>query len=150
VPLIVGEEDRAMDLCQATIERGVFAQAIRPPTVPEGTSRLRLAAMASHTAADMRMAAAVLGDAARKLGLDPAAIGSPSHADADADQADEELELHMPARVASPSPRPFDFERGDSPARIAVSASANPTAPVGAPRPNAPFDGEREGSIRAA
>ena len=117
VPLIVGEEDRAMDLCQAAIEGGVFAQAIRPPTVPEGTSRLRLAATASHTAADMRMAAGVLGDAARTLGLDPAAIGSPpgspAHAEEHVEEADEGQPLEVPAAVASPSPRPFDFERGD-------------------------------------
>ena len=50
VPLIVGDERDAMRLCQEALERGVFAQAIRPPTVPAGTSRLRLAAMASHTA----------------------------------------------------------------------------------------------------
>ncbi len=54
VPLVVGEERQALRLCQEAIERGVFAQAIRPPTVPAGTSRLRLAAMASHTATDMR------------------------------------------------------------------------------------------------
>src|SRR5262249_31603076 len=89
VPLIVGEEDRAMDLAQGASGRGVSARATRPPTVPEGPSRLRLAAMASHTAADMRTAASVLGDAARKLGLDTAAIGSPSHAAADAGEADE-------------------------------------------------------------
>jgi glycine C-acetyltransferase/8-amino-7-oxononanoate synthase len=112
VPLIVGQEDHAMDLCQAAIERGVFAQAIRPPTVPEGTSRLRLAATASHTAADMRKAASVLGDAARKLGLDPAAIGSPP-APAGAEEADEGRQLEAPATVASPPPRPFDFERGE-------------------------------------
>ena len=50
VPLIVGDERTAMRLCQEALERGVFAQAIRPPTVPAGTSRLRLTAMASHTA----------------------------------------------------------------------------------------------------
>ncbi|HEY3959775.1 MAG TPA: 8-amino-7-oxononanoate synthase [Solirubrobacteraceae bacterium] len=69
VPLIVGEERAAMRLCDRAIERGVFAQAIRPPTVPAGTSRLRLATMASHTASDLRMAAGVLGEAARELGL---------------------------------------------------------------------------------
>jgi glycine C-acetyltransferase/8-amino-7-oxononanoate synthase len=70
VPLIVGEERAAMRLCERGIERGVFAQAIRPPTVPAGTSRLRLATMASHTASDLRMAASVLGEAARELELD--------------------------------------------------------------------------------
>jgi 8-amino-7-oxononanoate synthase len=70
VPLIVGEEHAAMHLCERAIERGVFAQAIRPPTVPAGTSRLRLATMASHTASDLRMAAGVLGEAARELGVD--------------------------------------------------------------------------------
>ena len=34
VPLIVGEERAAMRMCEEAIERGVFAQAIRPPTVP--------------------------------------------------------------------------------------------------------------------
>jgi 8-amino-7-oxononanoate synthase len=70
VPLIVGEERAAMRLCERAIERGVFAQAIRPPTVPAGTSRLRLATMASHTASDLRMAASVLGEAVRELELD--------------------------------------------------------------------------------
>ena len=39
---------RAMRACELALERGVFAQAIRPPTVPVGSSRLRLAVMASH------------------------------------------------------------------------------------------------------
>ena len=54
VPLIVGDERTAMRLCQEALERGVFAQAIRPPTVPAGTSRLRLTAMASHTPEELR------------------------------------------------------------------------------------------------
>ena len=38
----------------AALEQGVFAQAIRPPTVPEGTSRLRLVATAAHDPDDLR------------------------------------------------------------------------------------------------
>lgn len=76
VPLVVGDSENAMRLCQATLERGVFAQAIRPPTVPKGTSRLRLATMASHTTEELRQAARTLADAARDVGLDPASLGS--------------------------------------------------------------------------
>jgi 8-amino-7-oxononanoate synthase len=76
VPLVVGDSEAAMRLCQAALERGVFAQAIRPPTVRPGTSRLRLAVMASHTADDLRKAARALAEAARDAGLDPASIGS--------------------------------------------------------------------------
>lgn len=71
VPLIVGDSDTAMRLCEAAIERGVFAQAIRPPTVPEGTARLRLAVMSSHRRSELRDAARVLGRAARACGLRP-------------------------------------------------------------------------------
>ena len=46
---------------RSALEHGVFAQAIRPPTVPEGTSRLRLAVMASHTKAELREAARCSG-----------------------------------------------------------------------------------------
>jgi 8-amino-7-oxononanoate synthase len=60
VPLLIGDPAAAMDACRAALERGVFAQAIRPPTVPEGTSRLRLVAMATHAEDDLRRAAAVL------------------------------------------------------------------------------------------
>jgi 8-amino-7-oxononanoate synthase len=60
VPLIVGEPDAAMALCEAALRGGVFAQAIRPPTVPSGTSRLRLVAMASHREDDLRDAAHLL------------------------------------------------------------------------------------------
>ncbi len=71
VPLVVGDSEAAMRLCQAALERGVFAQAIRPPTVPEGTSRLRLAVMASHTATELGDAAKSLAEATREVGLDP-------------------------------------------------------------------------------
>ncbi|MGZ6695310.1 MAG: 8-amino-7-oxononanoate synthase [Solirubrobacteraceae bacterium] len=71
VPLIVGDAAQAMRICELAIERGVFAQAIRPPTVPEGTSRLRLAVMATHSREELREAARVLGRAALKAGFRP-------------------------------------------------------------------------------
>jgi glycine C-acetyltransferase/8-amino-7-oxononanoate synthase len=63
VPLIVGDADAAMAASERALERGVFAQAIRPPTVPAGTSRLRLAVMASHTKSELREAGRVLAAA---------------------------------------------------------------------------------------
>ncbi|MGH2993235.1 MAG: hypothetical protein ACRDL1_06835, partial [Solirubrobacterales bacterium] len=69
LPIVVGEAGAATALCERALERGVFAQAIRPPTVPEGTSRLRLTVMASHEEPDLRDAAQVLADVARELGL---------------------------------------------------------------------------------
>jgi glycine C-acetyltransferase/8-amino-7-oxononanoate synthase len=69
VPLVVGEAGLAIRVCDQALERGVFAQAIRPPTVPAGTSRLRLAVMASHTKTELRAAARDLAEAARAAGL---------------------------------------------------------------------------------
>src|SRR3954454_7666343 len=65
VPLVVGDAGEAMAACERALAQGVFAQAIRPPTVPDGTSRLRLAVMASHTRSELRRAASVLADALR-------------------------------------------------------------------------------------
>ncbi len=73
IPLIVGDAALAMHICERAIEGGVFAQAIRPPTVPEGTSRLRLAVMGSHTKTELRDAAQVLGRAAMQAGFRPGA-----------------------------------------------------------------------------
>jgi 7-keto-8-aminopelargonate synthetase-like enzyme len=60
VPLRVGDAGTAVAASDRALERGIFAPAIRPPTVPAGTSRLRLAVMASHTKSELREAAAVL------------------------------------------------------------------------------------------
>jgi glycine C-acetyltransferase/8-amino-7-oxononanoate synthase len=73
VPLVVGDPDLAMAVCEQALEAGVFAQAIRPPAVPAGTSRLRLAIMATHTRDELRAAARTLGRAALHAGFRPGA-----------------------------------------------------------------------------
>jgi glycine C-acetyltransferase/8-amino-7-oxononanoate synthase len=69
VPVMVGEAEPTMDLCERALERGVFAQGIRPPTVPEGSSRLRFTVMATHEPEELRQAAHQVGEAAREIGL---------------------------------------------------------------------------------
>jgi 8-amino-7-oxononanoate synthase len=67
LPLVVGDAGDAVRVCERALEKGIFAQAIRPPTVPEGSSRLRLAVMASHTRAELQDAAATLAAAVREV-----------------------------------------------------------------------------------
>ncbi len=54
--LITGDEKRAMTLSEHLLREGVFAQGIRPPTVPPGTARIRFSLMATHTGEDIRAA----------------------------------------------------------------------------------------------
>jgi glycine C-acetyltransferase/8-amino-7-oxononanoate synthase len=67
LPLVIGGAEDTLKASQAALERGIFAQAIRPPTVPSGTSRLRLTVMATHTKAELALAARVLADVAKPL-----------------------------------------------------------------------------------
>jgi 8-amino-7-oxononanoate synthase len=69
VPVEVGDAERTMELCERILERGIFAQGIRPPTVPEGSSRLRFTVMASHRAGELRRAAKLVGAAGREMGI---------------------------------------------------------------------------------
>jgi len=156
VPLIVGEEQAAARLCQEAIERGVFAQAIRPPTVAAGSSRLRLTAMASHSAAELRTAARILGEAARRLGLEPEAmqpallerqIALEKHQAEQARLAAEAEHAHLvavqgaaPYSLTGSSQAPFDLERDETrtPAPVAARMPARVEASHG------PFDLERE------
>jgi glycine C-acetyltransferase/8-amino-7-oxononanoate synthase len=71
LPLVVGDAGLAMAICDAALRRGVFAQAIRPPTVPALTSRLRLSVMATHREEELARAARTLGSVAREIGFDP-------------------------------------------------------------------------------
>jgi 7-keto-8-aminopelargonate synthetase-like enzyme len=53
IPILVGEPERALALAAALLEQGIFCPAIRPPTVPRGTSRLRVSLTAEHTEEDL-------------------------------------------------------------------------------------------------
>jgi 8-amino-7-oxononanoate synthase len=64
-PVHVGDDDRVMRLSDALLERGVFAQGIRPPTVPAGTARLRFSLMATHHPHQIDLALTALADAQR-------------------------------------------------------------------------------------
>jgi 8-amino-7-oxononanoate synthase len=89
VPLVIGDATEAMAACERALGNGVFAQAIRPPTVPAKTSRLRLAVMASHTKSELRSAARVLADAVGEAAPEipePAATPAPILFDGEADQ----------------------------------------------------------------
>ena len=51
------------------MQAGVYAPAIRPPTVPKGTSRIRTAVMAAHTKAQMDFALNALDAVGRRIGV---------------------------------------------------------------------------------
>ena len=63
IPVIIGENDRALALDRALRERGFLVQAIRPPTVPKGSARLRIVVSAAHQPEDIE----ALGDAFEAL-----------------------------------------------------------------------------------
>jgi 8-amino-7-oxononanoate synthase len=58
LPVIIGAADATMATSARLLEHGVFVHGIRPPTVPAGTSRLRVTAMASHSAEQITAALA--------------------------------------------------------------------------------------------
>ncbi|MDB4958500.1 MAG: 8-amino-7-oxononanoate synthase [Myxococcales bacterium] len=65
-PILVGDDRKVMHLSDQLFARGVFVQGIRPPTVPEGTSRLRLSLSAGHATVDIENTSRFLDDAMRQ------------------------------------------------------------------------------------
>jgi 8-amino-7-oxononanoate synthase len=63
-PLLVGAAGRALQLSQALRDRGILISAIRPPTVAEGSSRLRITFSAAHSEAQVQQLLAALAAAA--------------------------------------------------------------------------------------
>jgi 8-amino-7-oxononanoate synthase len=62
VPVVLGDEGIAMAAAADLLDRGLLVPAIRPPTVPAGTSRLRIALSAAHSDDQVNRLAAALGD----------------------------------------------------------------------------------------
>lgn len=52
-PILIGESDKAMAISRALEDEGIFISAIRPPTVPKGSARLRVTLSAEHTEAQL-------------------------------------------------------------------------------------------------
>ncbi len=69
LPVHVGDNRRALELATRLRERGLLVTAIRPPTVPEGTARLRLSVTLAHSPEDVAWAAREIGMIARQMGV---------------------------------------------------------------------------------
>lgn len=67
LPVHIGASTRALAVSAYLEERGVFARAIRPPTVPQDTARLRVVPIATHTTEDIARAADLIAAALREV-----------------------------------------------------------------------------------
>jgi 8-amino-7-oxononanoate synthase len=63
-PLVIGGNAQALHVMEGLRVRGIWVPAIRPPTVAEGTARLRIALSAAHTESDVQRLVAALGELA--------------------------------------------------------------------------------------
>lgn len=69
IPVLVGDNERALRLHRRLMEQGILAVAIRPPTVPNGTARLRLSVTLNHSPELLDQVAGRLAEAARCEGV---------------------------------------------------------------------------------
>jgi 8-amino-7-oxononanoate synthase len=69
IPVLTGEPKITMEMDRKLLERRVFVQGIRPPTVPEGKCRLRVTVMATHTREDLDFALEQFEKVGKELGL---------------------------------------------------------------------------------
>lgn len=69
IPLIVGDNDKAVRFAQRLKIHGIIAPAIRPPAVPQGSARLRLSVTLNHSPADLERATGILLQLAQTEGI---------------------------------------------------------------------------------
>ena len=69
IPVLIGETEKTLALADRLLELGVYAPAIRPPTVPKGTSRIRTTVTSEHTTEHLNIVLAAFRQAGREFGL---------------------------------------------------------------------------------
>ncbi len=69
IPVLVGDNEKALDLSRRLLDRGMLVVAMRPPTVPPGMGRLRLSLTLAHSDKDIQQAADILVHCAREVNL---------------------------------------------------------------------------------
>ena len=69
VPIMVGEEERTLELCKKVNEGGVFICPILFPAIPKGTNRLRAHVQAAHTSKDIEEALQVFEQSGKSIGI---------------------------------------------------------------------------------
>jgi 8-amino-7-oxononanoate synthase len=69
MPIVIGHAETAVRFAEQLLAHGIFAPAIRPPTVPANTSRIRVTVTSEHTAAQIDQALAAFERAGRTTGV---------------------------------------------------------------------------------
>ncbi|OIO38985.1 MAG: 8-amino-7-oxononanoate synthase [Candidatus Omnitrophica bacterium CG1_02_49_10] len=69
IPVLIGDNKKTMEFSEMLFERGVFAQGIRPPTVPDGTARIRASISSAHTDEHIERAVKAFKDAGKEAGV---------------------------------------------------------------------------------
>lgn len=69
IPVMIGDNDKTLKFTQALLEEELFVKAIRPPTVPKGTSRVRLSITLAHTKEELEKALEIIVRVGRGMGI---------------------------------------------------------------------------------
>ncbi len=69
ISLIIGGSHEAMQFSEKLMDEGIFIPAIRPPTVPQGSSRLRITVMATHTIGQLNKVISKIKKIGREMGI---------------------------------------------------------------------------------
>lgn len=71
IPVMIGDSGKCLEFSMMLLAAGIYAPAIRPPTVPDGMARIRMTLMATHTREDLDYSLEMIEQAGKKLGINP-------------------------------------------------------------------------------